>query len=195
VFAIVAWHLAVLLVRNPLDLWYRPIRDWAKEQPWWERHGNTFKRVDTVTWKYANFVGCEQGWCMFSPPMAERAPFLAVRIDFDDGSSELMCSDNEPEPTSFFRVGGWPLRKLEDRLGGNCPDEGAPAREWALHSAYVRAALRRWHQESPDDQRQPRRLVLLRRYIYFPRPGQPPHFDAPYERRLATFYPDGRPWR
>ena len=72
VFLIVAFHLVVLGVRNPLDLWYKPLRDWMEETGCWERYGLAFTRADNFTWKYTNLVGCEQRWVMFSPPMAQR---------------------------------------------------------------------------------------------------------------------------
>jgi hypothetical protein len=196
VFLFVAWHLMLLLVRNPLDLWYEPIRAWAEKQSGWERHGRMFRRVDIVTWKYANLVGCEQGWTMFTPPLARRAPFLGVRIEFADGSSELVRSFNEPDPTSFFRVGGWQMRKLEDYLGHSFPDDLDKDPNWPLWPSYAQHALRRWQGRNPDDPRPPRRLVLLRRFIYFPEPGAgPAEYDEPTERVLVVFHPDGRVWR
>jgi hypothetical protein len=192
---VVAWHLFFFAVRNPLDLWYEPISKWLKKRGWWQRWGGSFQRVDRFTWKYGNFVGCEQRFVMFSPPMARRVVFLAVRYEFADGSREVLLSDNEPDPTYFFRFGGYQTRKLERYLQSP-PDELDRSAEWPLWEGYARHALRRWRQRHPDDPRRLRRLVLVQRAIALPRPGKPlGAFDPPTETDLVAFGPDGRLWR
>jgi hypothetical protein len=191
VFFIVAFHLVALAIRNPLDLWYKPIRAWIEDNGHWQRWGEDFQLADRFTWKYTNLVGCEQCWCMFSPPVARRAPFLGVRFDFTDGSSELVRSRQEPEPTSFFRVGGWQQRKLEDYLLYP-PDNLENNPERPLWEGYARAHLRRWRERNPDDPREVERVVFLRRRIHFPRPEAKPEYDPPTEAEIASFDAEGR---
>jgi hypothetical protein len=192
VFLLVAWHLVFFAVRNPLDLWSKPISRWLKEHGWWQRYGDDFRRVDRVTWKYANLVGCEQRFDMFSPPMSRRVYFLAVRCEFTDGSREVLLSDNEPDPARFFRLGGYQTRKLESYLL-SVPDELDESPEWPLWEGYARAAWRRWRQRHPDDPRRLSRLVLVQRAFSRPGPGDlPGAFAPPDETDLVAFGPDGR---
>src|SRR5262245_10298313 len=111
VFLIVVFHLFVLFVRNPLDFWAKEVRAWMKERGHWEAYGGKSRALDKFTYKYPNLVGCEQRFVMFRPPMARRAPFLAVRFELTDGTTEVVRSYNEPDPTRFFRFGDWQLRK------------------------------------------------------------------------------------
>jgi hypothetical protein len=189
----VCWHLFFLLVRNPLDLWYTPFKEWCQERGWWPRLEPWVRPVDRATGQYGNGLGVEQGWCMFTPPLARSAPFLAARIDFTDGTSEVLRSDNEPDPTAFFRVGGWRQRKLEEYLVH--PDETKlhEHEELGLWEAYARWSVRRWKARHPEDRRTPRQVALLRRRIYFPVPGQDPGLYAePEVYPIGTFDPDGR---
>jgi hypothetical protein len=192
VFLFVAWHLLFFAVRNPLDLWSEPITEWLKEHGWWERYGDAVRRVDRLTDRYAKGVGCEQGWVMFRPPMARAASFLAVRFEFTDDSRDTTSSENEPDPRRFFRLGGWQTRKLEDQLL-DPPDDLAKAPSLPAWEGYARYALRRWKERHPDDPRQVRRIVLVRRRIAFPWPGQPPGaYEPATEKDIAAFGPDGR---
>lgn len=198
IFLVVVFHLLVLATRNPLDLWYNEIRDWMKEHPadaersYWDRHGEKVKRADTFTWKYTNLTGWEQRWVMFSPPLARKAPFLATRIEFTDGSAELLRSSNEPDPVSYIRVGGWQTRKLEDYLLWP-PEDLANAQGRPLWEAFARHKLRQWHESRPGDPRQVRRVVLVRRRLYFPEPGQS-HDDVqdPTTEDFVSFDATGR---
>jgi hypothetical protein len=198
VFLIVVFHLAVLAVRNPLDLWYKEMRGWLQTHPekparsYWDRHGKSIKLADNFTWKYTNLVGMEQRWCMFSPPLARSAPFLAIRIEFTDGTHEMLLSPNEPESTtSYFRVGGWQTRKLEDYLTWPPGDLlGDPERP--LWEAYARHRLAAWRAARPGDPRTVKRIVFVRRRDYFPAPGQKPtEVDAPTEKDLVSFDAEG----
>jgi hypothetical protein len=192
IFVIVVFHLLLFVVRNPLDLWYKPIKSWMEQAGYWEDYGKEFKWVDNFTWKYANFVGCEQGWGMFSPQLARGAPFLAFRYEFTDGSSEQTYSANEPELSGFFRIGGWQIRKLEDYLAYP-PEDLATNDERPLWEAYARHAIRRWQRAHPDDGRQLRRVVFVRRRINFPEPEEDPaEYDLPTEKNVATFDAAGR---
>jgi hypothetical protein len=192
VFLFVCWHLFFLAFRNPLDLWWTSeARKWADEQEWWPRIKRGFKVLDNATYYYGTFFGIEQGWSMFTPPMARSAPFLAVRLDFTDGTSGELRSENEPEPANFVRIGGWRQRKLEDHLGYS---EGKleANEELPLWQAYARWSIRRWRAAHPEDQREVKRVVLLKRRIYFPAPDEKPGaYAEPEVTAVATFAPDG----
>ncbi|HVS39458.1 MAG TPA: hypothetical protein VMS17_28125 [Gemmataceae bacterium] len=185
----VGWQLFFLLVRNPLDFWYTPIRDWCvKEGIWDHGAGRLIDPVNDATSRYANFNGIDQNWKMFTPPLSRSAQFLAVRIEFSDGSDELILSDEEPDPHGFFRFGGWRQRKLEYQLVF-----GDPA-DLPLCEAYARWSLRRWQAGHADDPRTPSRVVLLRRDVDFPKPGADPAVFPPAEvYTIGAFLPDGRP--
>src|SRR5262249_42363424 len=73
VFFIVVFHLVVLAVRNPLDLWNKPIREWVAANECCSYCSDSLDVADRFTLKYTNFVGCEQRWVMFGPPMSRSA--------------------------------------------------------------------------------------------------------------------------
>ncbi len=157
----------------------------------WRRWGAWFRVSDHLTYRFGNGVGFEQNWVMFSPPMARRAPFLGTRYEFTDGSSVTVPSDNEPDPARFFRVGGWQMRKYEDYMMKGIDSEAND--EYPMWAAYVRSLARRWQDRNPDDPRELKRIVLIKRYIEFPPPEKPPGvYDPPDPRDVTAFTPDGR---
>jgi hypothetical protein len=192
VFLIVVFHLVVLAIRNPLDLWYPSIRGWITAHAGASRAPEYLRLANRFTWKYTNLVGCEQSWDMFSPPVARKADFLAIRFEFTDGSSERVLSSGEPDPTSFFRVGGWQWRKLEDYLlypSGRLTTDS----ERLLWEACARHAARTWQARHPDDPRTLAKIVFIRRQIPFPEPGTDPRqYDPPEETPIVEFDGQGR---
>jgi hypothetical protein len=198
IFLVVVFHLVVLAVRNPLDLWEKPMRDWMKKHPgegktsYWDRYGSKIELANNFTYKYTNLTGMEQRWVMFGPPLARSAPFLAVRLEFTDGTSQTLLSPNEPDdPDSFFRVGGWQLRKLEDYLVWP-PGDLAGDHERPLWEAYARHRLKQWREARPGDPRKVERIVFVRRRLHFPEPGKT-SADAsfPSETDIVTFDAQG----
>jgi hypothetical protein len=202
IFLVVVFHLAVLAVRNPLDLWYNEVRasmqnhQWDAKQTWWDRFGKDergeFRLADNFTWKYTNTVGMEQRWSMFSPPLARGAPFLAVRLEFTGGTSETILSTNEPDPGSYFRVGGWQVRKLEDYLMWPSKDLASDG-ELPLWEAFARYKARQWRANRPGDPRQVQRIVLVRRRLSFPEPDQTSaDVKPPSEEDVLSFDATGK---
>lgn len=193
VVGIVSWHLFFFAFRNPLDLWEKPIYSWLRQQPGWGRWGKCVERADDLTYRFGNLVGCEQRWVMFRPPMARGAWFLAFRLEFQDGSSELLRSTNEPDqPARFFRLGDWQIRKFEDYL---CfPEERLESSpERGLWEAYVREKVRSWQRLHPEDSRELRRVVMLRRRIQFTGPEDTPgDYPPPRSEDFAAFDREGR---
>ena len=188
----VGWQLFFLAIRNPLDFWYKPIKQWCQDAHIWPSVQRVLDPVDDTTRHYANFFGIDQNWRMFVPPLARSAPFLAARIEFTDGTSEVLRSDNEPNPLSYFRLGGWRQRKLEDSLVYKTPEELPGDEDLPLWEAYARWSVRRWRQRHPDDLRIPcassccaakSRFQNLRRIPRSPR--------KPPSRPSASFIPTG----
>ncbi|GIW82562.1 MAG: hypothetical protein KatS3mg105_4369 [Gemmatales bacterium] len=168
-----------MLFRNPLDLW----PDAIKKSYWWQRHQAACERLDQWTKRYENFCGNEQGWNMFSPPMARGAPFMTARIRFTDGSTAEVRSENELGTTGFFRIGGWRQRKLEDYMVFEEPDELASDEELPLFEAYARWSVQRWRQQAPHDSRTPQSVTLFRRRIPFPKQSD---WHPPTESEIET---------
>jgi hypothetical protein len=210
VFVFVCWQLAVMVVRSPLDMLREPLHEWAARQPWWqdglpwwagphplhERATPVLAGLERATFVYSRLTGTEQGWGLFGGNLDRRAPFLAARIEFADGSEPFVVrSANEPDPRSFFRVGGARLRKLESCLYRASPEEVSRSDDLPLYQAYVRWAVRRWRRQAPADRRKPTRVVLLKRYLVFPGPDEGPRtLDNPQPWQpdeLAAFDPDG----
>ena len=190
IFLVVAWHLVFFAIRNPLDLWKDEIRGYLEKKVGWEEGGErAFDIADLATKHFAHLSGCEQRWVMFSPPMARKSGFLGTRLEFSDGSTVTIPSDNEPTPERFFRVGGWQTRKLEDSLMKTPPQD----EELPMWSAFVRAKAKAWKALHPDDPRELARIVLVERTIHFPSWDKPVGvYRAPEETDLGSFDPDGR---
>jgi hypothetical protein len=192
VFLFVGWQMFFLIVRNPLDFWYAPIKNYCVDHLIWESVKKGLDPVDDATRHYGNFTGIDQNWRMFVPPMARSASFLAARVEFTDGTDVLLRSDNEPDPLSYFRFGGWRQRKLEDYLVYKTPENLPGDDELPLWEAYARWCVRRWREGSPDDSRTPARVVLLRRVITFPEPSENPSvYEEAAVSTVGVFHPDG----
>jgi len=211
--AFVCWHLFFLLFRNPLDLWWHElVDDGLKKLSWWDtplvtmqqafpndpRHvvvtpGKIFSTIDMATWRYGNYFGIEQGWSMFSPPIARRGSFLAAEVILDDGSTEMLLSPNEkPLPDGFyFRWGGWRQRKLEDYLLYETPESIAGKSDPQIAQAYVRWSVRRWREINFYDPRLVARVRLVKRTWEFPHHTDPPNKLTLSESTIGTFLPDG----
>lgn len=192
VFLFVVWNLLFLAARNTLELWLGPEHAWAPQQTCGSVPEAAIHQVDRITEKYANFVGCEQRWAMFRPPLDRHVSFLAIRFEFTDGSTELARSTNEPDLNNFLRIGGCRARRLEEYLLSP-PSQLDQHPEWPLWESSARFALTRWREDHPADLRQPRRVVFLCRRFTLPVPGR--QSDAPGkpdEQVLVAFDPDGR---
>ena len=193
VAAFVGWQLFFLVARNTLDFWYTPFKDWCVRRQVWEAGVRPLlDPVDDATRRYGDFNGIDQNWRMFTPPLARSAQFLAARIEFADGSEEVLLSENEPDPQRFIRVGGWRQRRLEDALVYKDRDRLPWDEDRPLCEAYARWSIRRWRERHPEDGRSPARVVLLRRDVAFPQPGaDPAAFDPAEVSVIAAFRPDG----
>jgi hypothetical protein len=188
----VTLHLAILLFRNPLDLWWQPIETWAEERPWWKTVQPIYEPIDRWTRRYDNLLGIEQGWTMFQPPVARGAPFLGARLYFTDGTNELIISDNELG-RDYFRLGGWRQRKVEDYLVYATPEKLPNHDELALWEGYARWRIRTWQERHPDDGREVAKVELVKRRYEFPAPGERAEdMPGPEESVVGTFGPDGK---
>jgi hypothetical protein len=184
----VVWHLFFLLFQNLVALWREEILSILPEP-----HPG-FDRVEEAAYWYGSALGISQGWRLFAPPLASQTWFLAVRLEFEDGSLETLTSETIPDPTSFLRLGGWRQQKLEDRLCYPQQDMLSASENGLLLRAYLRWSVRRWRHYHPDDLRRLARLTLLRRTVSFRAPDEDPH--APPQVReevLGSFTPEG--WR
>jgi hypothetical protein len=204
----VCWQLFFLAWRNPADLWGDELHTWAAKQDRWDqvlhdfnkhrypsaatsRLGRRMRAVEpawerwydpTEKWtrNYGRVFAVEQGWSMFTPNLARGGSFLTARLEFSDGSEELVKSPNEPalesddkpRPKPFLRMGGWRQRKLEDSLAFTTPEklarmDAADGDDLPLFEAYARWSVQRWRQGHPDDAREVHRIVLVRRRMAF----------------------------
>lgn len=189
----VVCQLLFMVGRGALDLFYDEFTGWLKQRPWYRKVKPAFTRVESATRKYGNFLGIEQGWRLFPGPMARYDLFLAARIEFTDDTEAMIYSENEPDLKAFFRVGGWRLRKMEDYLAFNVPDDMAESDDLPTWSAYACWCLRRWQAANPEDGRVPRAICLVNRQINFPEPGSPPCSHGEVEMTtIAVFDPEGR---
>jgi hypothetical protein len=190
----VLWQLFFLVVRNPLDFWYKPLKGWLRDEDLWDSSAKfVVDPADDATTYYGDYTGIDQNWKMFTPPLARTATFLGVRVEFADGTSDVVASENEPaDPQSYFRYGGWRQRKLEDQMAFSTPGSlwGEPER--ALWEAYARWSLRRWKAAHPNDPRTVTHVVLIGRRFTFPKPDEDPSaVGGPEESTGGTFLPDG----
>ena len=84
------------------------------------------------------------------------------------------------------------IRKLEDAIM-DVPESRESDPERPMWVAYVRHQVKRWQHKHPDDKRELRRVVLVRRRVYFPAPHEPiGHYEAPEESDIIAFTADGK---
>lgn len=189
----VVWHLLFLLVRNIAGLAEEPVQQWAEEAG----IEDVYEPVNEWTTSYELTLGLDQGWAMFTAPLARTAPFPAIRIEFDDGTTEDFLSDNEPQDLGrFWRFGGARMRKYEHFLAttGETRKDGSIRGSYRrpLWEQYVRWRLAQWRERNPDDPRTPAKILFIRRRFTLPAPGENPnHFDPPSEKIIARFAADG----
>lgn len=168
VFIFVCWHLFVLFITNTqLD------GKWS----------------DSTAGRYESYLNLDQAWGMFSSAW-DHTPFPAVRLEFTDGSSELFLSDNEPRDTQrYFKTTMSRLRKYEEHIlylgskhyGGSIDERDE---KW---KRYAEWRVQRWFEQHPDDQRQVKQVVLLKRRYEIPPPGKSRDFDrGPTTTELST---------
>lgn len=188
VFAFVTWHLVFLSFRNPMDLWWRDLVPWTRSEPAWKEY--KIDKLDEYTSVYGNVLGIEQGWRMFGSPLARSTSFPAVRLEFADGSSAITYAQSEPDLPSYWRLGDCRQRKLEGYLASWSAEDGARSIETPLWANYVWHIHRRWQAAHPDDRREPARLVVLRRRLYFLPPGKTDH-EPPWITQIVAFTPEG----
>lgn len=201
------FHLLFLVIRNPLDLWDDEMKKWLVQQKVWQDDPPTeeqreasynvrpiYRFLDELTHRYGQTTGTEQRWVMFTPPMARRAPFLAVRLEFADGSQVMVLSDNEPrDPAEFLRIGGWQTRKIEDVIYDIPATRGPANSEWPMWEAFIRWRVRHWKATFENTDREPVRAVLVKRIILFPGPFDPPNrYRYGEEEDLLSFTPEGK---
>lgn len=146
VIIFVTWHLFFLFVTN------------AKLDGEWS--------AATVN-RYEDYLGLDQGWGMFSSPVWKTTPFPALRLEFTDGSSDVMRCDNEPaDIKNYFKTTRSRLRKFEEHLLG--VSDGDYRRPMLV--AYANWRVDEWQHRHPDDTRQVKQAVLLKRIYEVPGP-------------------------
>jgi hypothetical protein len=188
--AFVVWHLFFLLLRNPLDVRSdnRPI---TFAPAGWDGLSHAWQTLDDATTTYGNVLRIEQGWTLFTPPMARSGDFLSVRLVFADGQRVTLPSDNAVDPSSFYlRRGGFRQRKLEDYIESLYSKNVASP----LPAAQVRARQARWRRRHPEEDRVVVRLELVRCHLVFPPPGADPRTEGEsQEKILGSFDAAGQP--
>lgn len=193
VFLFVAWHLFFLVTRISIDLGGDAFEDFAEGSGWWESVEPVYQWTEETTRKYETTLEHNQEWVMFTSPLARSCGFLAVRIEFSDGSSALVRSENEPDdPSHFFRIGRARQRKFEDWLVRESNDARRGGYRGPLWEQTVRRYLLRWQEENPDDPRTPQRLVMVCRRFAIPSPDEEPgSYPEATVREVAAFDADG----
>jgi hypothetical protein len=192
VAAFVVWILIFIVYRNAAELWGDAFVAWVRPRTGYTRIEPELNRFSTCTIRFGSYCGIEQGWFMFGSPLARRTHFPAVLIQFTDGSDTLMLSGNEPDPDHFWRLGGFRQRKLEDHIACLAADEETKGEEAQLWSNYALWVYRHWRRCHPDDPRQAKDVILQRRTIALPGPGESCEHKPATTSIIARYTLDGR---
>jgi hypothetical protein len=190
VFGFVCWHLFFLAVRNFARDENQAISmfcDKIRVKP-------ALDLANKWTGTYESVLGLDQGWVMFSSPVARSGgPFPSVRIEFEDGSSAELLSDNEPPDINrFVRFGLWRTRKFEHMIVTKFEDRKDSYR-LPMWERYVCWRLEVWQTRNPDDPRKPVRIVLTKRRFAYPKPDEDPsNLQPPTIEEIATFDTEGK---
>lgn len=189
----VCWHLLAILIRNPLDLWSDDIESWLQsEESGWQHWQPIYDRLAKQTRDYNRLVGCEQGWGMFTSPLARESPYLALEMTFADGHQESLPTLSPFDPKQFFRAGGTRFRKLETSLYRRSAEKIVETEDLPVYAAFVRLSIRRWRQENPLKPN-PILIKLYKKHWVFPGPKEPPDQISPGEiDLLGTFDLEGQ---
>lgn len=196
VFAFVCWHLFFLFLRNPADLWEKEVKKKWGDHDYWKEIEPYYEPANRWTDRYGNLFGLDQGWKMFTPPIARKSWFLTARLHFSDGSSDLLPSENDLGTKSYVRIGGWRQRKLEDEgleIFDTAAELRADKEELALWEAHARWSLERWRTLHPNDSRTVEKVALFLRRMTFPKPEEDPTEIRILDQGvIAEFNADGR---
>lgn len=131
-----------------------------------------FAPIVGATQRYEEVAALDQGWIMFSAPLARIAEFPAIRVELFGGNVEWIRSSNEPEDLkSFLRLRQGRLRKYETRLI-NADWEDTDYEE--LWRRYVEWRVAEWRRSAPVEARRIRATTLVRREFELPLPGAEP---------------------
>lgn len=174
----------------------------ARAQKWKISPDWFVTKLDDLTGRYASYLGLDQGWSMFTPPMWSKAYFPEVELHFNDGTTALVYSPNAPDTaqrgglqSGYIRLGGWRQRKLEDYILKPTNDEGdkpvSTMTDKQVFQAYIRWSVRRWQEKHPDDPRIVVKVGLYYQTVHFPRPGEDPTRFRVRSDLITWFHPSG----
>jgi hypothetical protein len=211
----VLWQLFFLFASNLISLG-DTLRDSDKEYlskewkqrlnllaPGWENKQGHFHDalnvVESITLRWEQLSAQPQNWSLFAPGVSEQVTFVAVELRWDDPDGadwekgqmpyapEPLLSDNEPrDPTRFFRLGKFRLRKYESYLDvilrqyeKETPEEAVEHWQGKIRElvkdqsatipAYLKLRYRQYAEEHPD-RPPPRQVILLVRRYTIPEP-------------------------
>ncbi len=173
---------------------------------WLQKRGHVHDGLETLkglTSRWEELTCQTQYWKLFAPDAARDITFVAAELRWDDLARPpvLLLSENEPpDPTSFFRVGRFRLRKYEGNLDVILrvhQDETLAAagerwqerirnkvrREWDSILPYLKLRWQDYRTEHPDCPPPAEVILHVRRY----------HIPGPEEFSTAWYKPDMRP--
>jgi hypothetical protein len=176
-----------------------------RQFPWFLNENSHFndalKAIDGITDRWA-YLSCQpQGWTLFAPNVGHEATFVAVEMRWDNIDPlaapgvrpampyvpEMLLSENEPrDPTHFFRLGKFRLRKYESYLDVSLTCESDTDSEqiaddwsgqiqrcltkrWANIHAYFLCRFRAFQEKHPR-RPMPQQFILHVRRFEIPRP-------------------------
>jgi hypothetical protein len=144
--------------------------------------------VYPATKAYERLLELDQGWIMFASPVARTVSYASVRLVLEDRTRvELRSSNEPPDKRSFFRVGDYRIRRIEDKLiaKGEITETLR-----GLMERYVSYRLADWRDNSAGLPKVVK-VQLWRRTFALPEPGESVSNEATLTL-VAEFDAEGR---
>ena len=179
----VVWHVLFIVVSNAFPIMGSNLEE-SEHYEWVEP---IHKTIYPATKAYERLLELDQGWIMFASPVARTVSYASLRVVLEDRMRiELRSTNEPPDKRSFFRLGDYRIRRIEDKL---IAKGGINRTLRGLMERYVAYKLAAWRDHSAGLPKVAK-IELWRRTFDLPEPGESVSNEATLSL-VAEFDADG----